>query len=119
MPGRVGLLVHSSILSGLSDGRRVVFVDKLHESSAYATSGRTLTPSGFPLVRASRLLDRPSAATSGPRAASFPTSGEREGCLQADIVRLTGCQREPHRKYVGIDDRMILAGQPPRDRPMD
>jgi hypothetical protein len=26
-------------------------------------------------------------------------------------MRLTGCQREPHRKPVGIDDRMNLAGQ--------
>jgi hypothetical protein len=44
MPRRVGLLVHSSILSGLSDGSPVVFVDKLHESSATTTSSRTLIP---------------------------------------------------------------------------
>jgi hypothetical protein len=27
-------------------------------------------------------------------------------------VRLTGCQRQPHRKPIGIDDRVNLTGQP-------
>jgi hypothetical protein len=33
-------------------------------------------------------------------------------CGVETVVRLTGCQREPHRKPIRIDDRMNLARQP-------
>jgi hypothetical protein len=34
-------------------------------------------------------------------------------------VRLTGGQRDLNRQAVGIDDRMNLLLNPPRDRPVD
>jgi hypothetical protein len=52
---------------------------------------------------------RPGAV--GQPAASFLISIEIGARGKPVVMRLTGCQREPDRQAVGIDQRMNLAGQ--------
>jgi hypothetical protein len=50
-------------------------------------------------------------ATVGEQHCSRLQARQKSACKPI-VVRFTGSQREPHRKPIGIDDRMYLAGQP-------
>ena len=65
----------------------------------------------------SQVLAMTCSAALAARRTLIQISDETEGWLQVGCRALQGSQREPHRKSVGIDDRVSLARLVPDTRP--